>query len=50
MVPVIHVWGLIVVVVIGAVGERLLAGSGVLLMEGRTLEDTDTGLLGTCYS
>lgn len=39
-----------VMVATGAVGGRLLAGSGVLLMEVRTLEDTDMGPLGSCYS
>lgn len=37
-------------VVPGAAGGRLHAASGMLFMEGRPLEDTDTGLFGTCYS
>lgn len=50
MVPVIHVWGRMAMVVPGAAGGRLHAGSSMLFMEGRPLEDTDTGLFGTCYS
>lgn len=50
MVPIIHVWGWMAMVVTGAAGGRLLAGSALLLTEGRTLEDTDIGLLGTCSS
>lgn len=42
--------GWMAMVVTGAAGGRLLAGSALLLTEGRTLEDTDIGLLGTCYS